>query len=88
MKFIFCFVLFIFLLLQYSIWIGKDGLNKLNINKEKKIELESKLKKLQESVLYIKKEINDLQNSDEALIETARKKLGYIKEGEKFLKFK
>lgn len=84
MKFLFCFLFSIFILLQYTIWFSRDGLNQLHINKKKVLQLQSEQVKLQEKHSRIIQEINNLHNDEEEILEIAREKLGYIKNGEVF----
>ena len=80
-------VFFLLLLLgwlQYSLWIGKNGIDvytRVNrtLNEQKQTNLKLKLRNDQMFA-----EINDLNQGTEAIEERARKELGMIKQGETF----
>ena len=84
MKILFGFLSFIFITLQYQLWLGDDSVRTLNA-----LELEIKAQRannenLEQRNRLVEIEVLDLKNGLEAVEERARSELGMIEKGETF----
>jgi cell division protein FtsB len=84
MRFVFGLLLALFFLLQYTLWISKDGLRelwRLNLNIEQQ---KQENRVLIERNQVLGAEVRDLKSGLDALEERARSELGMIKKDETF----
>ena len=84
MKILFGFLSFVFITLQYQLWLGDDSVRTLN-----RLELEVEAQranneKLEQRNRLVEIEVLDLKNGLEAVEERARSELGMIEQGETF----
>lgn len=84
MKILFGFLSFIFITLQYQLWLGDDSVRTLNA-----LELEIEAQRannenLEQRNRLVEIEVLDLKNGLEAVEERARSELGMIEKGETF----
>ncbi len=70
--------------LQYSLWLGKNGIHDYNRMKDIVAREQSSNAKLKSRNDRLFAEINDLNDGSEAIEERARSALGMIKPGETF----
>ncbi|CAD6509799.1 cell division protein FtsB [Candidatus Profftia tarda] len=70
--------------LQYSLWVGKNGINDYMYIKKEILTQKDNNIKLRSRNAQLFTEINDLNESQEAIEERARQALGMIKRGEIF----
>jgi cell division protein FtsB len=71
-------------LLQYSLWFGKNSLHDYFDVERQVEELEARNQELAQRNRVLIAEISDLRNGNAAIEERARNELGMIKEGETF----
>ncbi|WP_158380256.1 cell division protein FtsB [Candidatus Williamhamiltonella defendens] len=84
------FILLLLLLaigLQYSLWLGKNGIRDFVRIKNNVAEQKIKNNELKMRNAQLFAEINDLEEGKEALEERVRNDLGMIKQDEKFYRF-
>ncbi|WP_158368187.1 cell division protein FtsB [Candidatus Williamhamiltonella defendens] len=84
------FILLLLLLaigLQYSLWLGKNGIRDFVRIKNDIAEQKIKNDELKMRNAQLFAEINDLEEEKEALEERVRNDLGMIKQDEKFYRF-
>ncbi len=86
LKIITFFLVIFFLLLQYQIWIDRDGIQSLNAIKSNLEDIELENQQLNIVNEQLKAEILDLREGNEAIEEIARRELGLIREGEVFFR--
>jgi len=84
MKILFGFLGFVFITLQYQLWLGEDSVRTLNM-----LELEVEAQRSNNTALeqrnrLVEIEVLDLKNGLEAVEERARSELGMIEKGETF----
>ena len=84
MKILFGFLSFVFITLQYQLWLGDGSVRTLN-----RLELEVEAQranneKLEQRNRLVEIEVLDLKNGLEAVEERARSELGMIEKGETF----
>ena len=86
MRLLLLIFIFLFSLLQYHLWFGKNGLQD-NRQLEKEVELaEASNQELVTRNQMMFSEIDNLKTGTEAIEERARNELGLIKEGETFFR--
>ncbi|MEL0630362.1 cell division protein FtsB [Psychromonas aquatilis] len=86
MRLLLLIFIFIFALLQYHLWFGKNGLQD-NSEFSKDVELATASnEELQKRNQIMFSEIDNLKTGIEAIEERARNELGLIKEGETFFR--
>ncbi len=73
-----------FLVLQYQLWLGEDGVRALNQLDEQLAAQEKINAELEARNSLLEIEVLDLKNGLEAIEERARSELGMIAEGETF----
>lgn len=86
-KIAFLFIILIIIQIALSIFGSKGLLTRLRINNERKIleqQLQTEIKNSEE----LKKEINELNNSDKKIEKVALEKYGMVKDGEKIYRIK
>lgn len=84
MKVLFSILTFVFIILQYQLWLGEDSVRVLN-NLDGELEVQRQLNgQLEERNRLLEVEVYDLKNGLEAVEERARSELGMIAEGETF----
>ena len=84
MKLVFAFLGFIFLTLQYQLWLGGGSARALNMLE---VELEAQRvtnQELEKRNDILQVEVVDLKNGVEAIEERARSELGMVGKGETF----
>jgi len=86
LKIITFFLVIFFLLLQYQIWIDRDGIQSLNAIKSNLEDIELENQQLNIVNEQLKAEILDLREGNEAIEEIARRELGLIREDEVFFR--
>lgn len=77
-------LLVLFIWLQYSLWLGKNGFRDFVRVKDDVVAQESNNNKLKARNDQLFAEIDDLDDGQEAIEERARNELGMIKLGESF----
>lgn len=84
MKILFGFLGFVFIVLQYKLWLGEDSVRTLNIL-EAEVQAQRDLNQdLEQRNRLVEIEVLDLKNGLEAVEERARSELGMIEKGETF----
>jgi len=84
MKILFGFLGFVFVVLQFQLWIGDDSIHSLN-NLETELAAQRAINdELEQRNRLVEIEVLDLKNGLEAVEERARSELGMIGEGETF----
>jgi cell division protein FtsB len=81
------FIVLIIIQIIISIFGSKGLLTRIRINSERK-QLEQQLQQEIRNGEYLKKEIDELNNSDKKIEKVAREKYGMTKEGEKIYRIK
>ncbi len=84
MKVLFGFLAFAFLVLQYQLWLGDDGVRSLKLLELELQEQRAGNEQLQQRNKLVEIEVLDLKNGLEAVEERARSELGMIEKGETF----
>ena len=84
MKLFVLFLVAIFLVLQYQLWIDRDGVRKLVHLSDRIEEQTEKNQQLYERNEVLAAEVEDLKSGFDAIEERARMELGMIREGETF----
>ena len=84
MKLFILFLVSIFVVLQYQLWIDRDGVRKL-VHLSDRIETQAeKNQQLYERNEVLAAEVEDLKSGFDAIEERARMELGMIRDGETF----
>jgi len=84
MKLFVLFLVAVFIILQYQLWIDRDGVRKL-VHLSNRIEDQTaKNQQLYERNEVLAAEVEDLKSGFDAIEERARMELGMIREGETF----
>jgi len=84
MKLFILFLVSIFIILQYQLWLDRDGVRKL-VHLSDRIENQTeKNQQLYERNEVLAAEVEDLKSGFDAIEERARMELGMIREGETF----
>lgn len=84
MKLFITFLLFIFVFLQYQLWLDRDGVRKL-LHLSNRIEHQTAVnRQLYERNEVLAAEVEDLKSGFDAIEERARMELGMIRDGETF----
>tara|TARA_R110002096_G_scaffold235909_7_gene426252 strand:- start:731 stop:1024 length:294 start_codon:yes stop_codon:yes gene_type:complete len=84
MKLFILFLVAVFVILQYQLWIDKDGVRKL-VHLSDRIQNQTvKNQQLYERNEVLAAEVEDLKSGFDAIEERARMELGMIREGETF----
>lgn len=86
-RFLVIFVILIMIISFYAVFGGKGLLNRTKLAKENN-KLIEKIKSDSIISLELKKEVDELNNSDKKLEQVAREKYGMVKEREKIIKIK
>lgn len=86
-RFLIIFVILIVIIIYYAVFGGKGLINRTKLANENESIME-KIKKDSMISLELKKEVDELNNSDKKLEQVAREKYGMVKEGEKIIKIK
>lgn len=81
------FVILILIIIYFAIFGSKGLINRTKLANENSKIME-KIKADSLISIELKKEVEELQNSDEKLEKVAREKYGMVKEGEKIIKIK
>jgi cell division protein FtsB len=84
MKLFIVFLLTVFVILQYQLWIDKDGVRKLVHLNDRIQDQTAKNQRLYERNEVLAAEVEDLKSGFDAIEERARMELGMIREGETF----
>ncbi|MFK8028264.1 MAG: cell division protein FtsB [Gammaproteobacteria bacterium] len=84
MKLFVLFLVTVFLILQYQLWIDRDGVRKLVHLSDRIEEQTEKNQQLYERNEVLAAEVEDLKSGFDAIEERARMELGMIREGETF----
>jgi cell division protein FtsB len=84
MKIIFGFLGFAFVVLQYQLWLGDDGLRTLHLLEAEVEAQHAHNEQLERRNRLVEIEVLDLKNGLEAVEERARSELGMIEKGETF----
>ncbi len=84
MKWIVLILIALFILLQYKLWLAKDGVDQTWLLHQKLDQLEQKNNEKQQRNQALAAEIKDLKQGYVAVEERARSELGMIKKGEVF----
>lgn len=84
MKLFILFLVTVFIVLQYQLWIDKDGVRKLVHLSDRMEDQSEKNQKLYERNEVLAAEVEDLKSGFDAIEERARMELGMIREGETF----
>ena len=86
-RFLIIFVILIIIITYYAVFGGKGLINRTKLANENNIIME-KIKNDSLKSIELKKEVDELNNSDAKLEQVAREKYGMVKEGEKIIKIK
>ena len=84
MKLFILFLVAVFIVLQYQLWIDKDGVRKLAHLSDRIEDQTAKNQQLYERNEVLAAEVEDLKSGFDAIEERARMELGMIREGETF----
>lgn len=84
MKLFILFLVTVFIVLQYQLWIDKDGVRKLVHLSDRIEDQTEKNQQLYERNEVLAAEVEDLKSGFDAIEERARMELGMIREGETF----
>lgn len=84
MKLLLAILLFLFLLLQYSLWFGKGSVLEVLHLKSSIKEQQAENAELKERNQALEGEVKDLKTGLDAIEERARSELGMVKKGEIF----
>ncbi|MFK7794415.1 MAG: cell division protein FtsB [Gammaproteobacteria bacterium] len=84
MKLFILFLAIVFVVLQYQLWIDKDGVRKLVHLSDRMEDQTEKNQQLYERNEVLAAEVEDLKSGFDAIEERARMELGMIREGETF----
>tara|TARA_Y100001935_G_C17244564_1_gene477579 strand:+ start:792 stop:1094 length:303 start_codon:yes stop_codon:yes gene_type:complete len=81
---IFVLLFFIFIALQYRLWVGEGSLAEMQSLQGQLQQQTFQLQELQQINKSLKAELKSLKNNDAAFEARARRELGMIKEGETY----
>jgi cell division protein FtsB len=84
MKLFILFLVSVFIILQYQLWIDRDGVRKLVHLNDSIEDQTAKNRQLYERNEVLAAEVEDLKSGFDAIEERARMELGMIREGETF----
>jgi cell division protein FtsB len=84
MKLFILFLVTVFVILQYQLWIDRDGVRKLVHLSDRIEDQTEKNQQLYERNEVLAAEVEDLKSGFDAIEERARMELGMIREGETF----
>ncbi|MDW3095192.1 MAG: cell division protein FtsB [Gammaproteobacteria bacterium] len=84
MKLFVVFLVTVFMILQYQLWIDRDGVRKLAHLSDRIDNQTAKNQQLFERNEVLAAEVEDLKSGFDAIEERARMELGMIREGETF----
>ncbi|MCL4167182.1 UNVERIFIED_CONTAM: hypothetical protein GTU68_012863 [Idotea baltica] len=84
MKLFILFLVSVFMILQYQLWIDRDGVRKLVHLSDRIEDQTAKNQQLYERNEVLAAEVEDLKSGFDAIEERARMELGMIREGETF----
>jgi cell division protein FtsB len=84
MKLFILFLVSVFMILQYQLWIDRDGVRKLVHLSDRIEDQAAKNQQLYERNEVLAAEVEDLKSGFDAIEERARMELGMIREGETF----
>ncbi len=84
MKLFILFLVAVFIVLQYQLWVDKDGVRKLVHLSDRIEDQTEKNQQLYERNEVLAAEVEDLKSGFDAIEERARMELGMIREGETF----
>ncbi len=84
MKLFILFLVSVFIILQYQLWIDRDGVRKLVHLSDHIEDQTAKNQQLYERNEVLAAEVEDLKSGFDAIEERARMELGMIREGETF----
>ena len=84
MKLFVVFLVTVFMILQYQLWIDRDGVRKLVHLGDRIEDQTAKNQQLYERNEVLAAEVEDLKSGFDAIEERARMELGMIREGETF----
>ena len=85
MKILAAILLFLFVLLQYDLWVGEGSLATVHHLQQAVESQQQENKKLGQRNASLAAEVADLKQGSEAIEERARSELGMIREGETFI---
>jgi cell division protein FtsB len=86
-RWIFAFLLVLFLLLQYQLWFGERGFLATHRLTQQKQEAQTKVGTLQQKNKRLTDRIEQLKKDPELVESHARRDLGMVKKGEVFYRF-
>ena len=84
MKLFILFLVSVFVILQYQLWLDRDGVRKLVHLSDRIEDQTAKNQQLYERNEVLAAEVEDLKSGFDAIEERARMELGMIREGETF----
>jgi len=84
MKILFGFLGFVFVVLQYQLWLGEDSVRTLNFLEQELDAQRASNEQLEQRNRLVEIEVLDLKNGLEAVEERARSELGMIEKEETF----
>ncbi len=85
MKILAAILLFLFLLLQYDLWVGEGSMATVHHLQQAVQSQQQENAKLKQRNAALGAEVQDLKQGLEAVEERARSELGMIREGETFI---
>ncbi len=85
MKILASILLFLFVLLQYDLWVGDGSLATVHHLQQAVQSQQQENTKLKQRNASLAAEVADLKQGSEAIEERARSELGMIREGETFI---
>jgi len=85
MKILAAILLFLFLLLQYDLWVGEGSMATVHHLQQAVQNQQQENAKLKQRNAALSAEVQDLKQGLEAVEERARSELGMIREGETFI---
>ena len=84
MKILFSFLGFVFVVMQYQLWLGEDSVRTLSLLEVEVEAQRANNAELEQRNKLVEIEVLDLKNGLEAVEERARSELGMIEKGETF----
>jgi len=85
MKILAAILLFLFVLLQYDLWVGEGSMATVHHLQQAVESQQQENTKLSQRNASLAAEVDDLKQGSEAIEERARSELGMIREGETFI---
>ncbi len=85
MKILVVILLFLFLLLQYDLWVGEGSMATVHHLQQAVQNQQQENAKLKQRNAALAADVRDLKQGQEAVEERARTELGMIKKGETFI---